>query len=366
MTITNAVPNVCTYLETIGNTPMVRLDRSVPAAAKHATILCKLEMQNPGGSLKDRIALNIIEQAETRGEISPDKTTIVDFTSGNTGIGYAMVAASKGYKCIIVMPHVRPMLERYLICRQFGAQVHLFNPAHGAPGALKYIKELCDSNPDKYWWANQLGNMDNPAVHAATTGPEIWNQTGGVIDYFVHGIGTGGCIAGVGKYLKSMKPDVKVIALEPSESRVHVGAKPGPHGIVGWAPGVHTQFIEGYGTPPEELSDAPRDIVDEFGHVNTSDAVATALKLTRMEGMMVGPSAGAAVNYAFQVASRPEAAGKTIVVVIPSHGIRYVAHPLWGGVSAEAAIALPPGMAPCTDKELPIVSWDSDTYSPAV
>ena len=362
--MTDAAPPVCSYLETIGNTPMVKLDRSVPDAAKHATILCKLEMQNPGGSLKDRIAFNMIDQAEKRGEISPERTTIVDFTSGNTGIGYAMVAAAKGYKCIVIMPHVRPMLERYLICRQFGAHVHLFNVAHGIPAAIKYVKELVESNPDKYWWANQLGNLDNPAVHEQTTGPEIWKQAGGKVDYFIHGIGTGGCIAGVGKYLKSMNPDCKIIALEPTESRVHIGAKPSPHGIVGWAPGVHTQFLEGYDKPAEELSDAPRDLVDEWGHVKTPDAVATALKLTREEGMMIGPSSGAAIHYTFEVASRPEAAGKTIVVVVPSHGIRYVAHPLWGGVSAEANVALPPGWAPCSDKELPVLSWSSETYTP--
>ena len=205
------LPPTCSYLETIGNTPMVKLDRCVPEASKQATILCKLEMQNPGGSLKDRIALNMIEEAEKRGEIAPGKNTIIDFTSGNTGIGYAMVAAAKGYKCIVIMPKVRPMLERYLICRQFGAEVHLFNPALGAPGALKYVKEQIAANPD-YWWPNQLGNPDNPAVHERTTGPEIWKQAGGAVDYFIHGIGTGGCVAGVGKYLKSVNPKCRVTA----------------------------------------------------------------------------------------------------------------------------------------------------------
>ena len=263
MGVSSSLPKVCSYLETIGKTPMVRLDRSIPPAAKHATILCKLEMQNPGGSLKDRIAFHMIDQAEKRGEISPDKTTLVDFTSGNTGIGYAMVAAAKGYKCIIIMPAVRPMLERYLICRQFGATVHLCNPSLGAPGMLKYIKQLCADNPS-YFWVNQLGNMDNPDIHTATTGPEIWEQAQGQVDYFVHGIGTGGCVAGVGKFLKSKNADCKVVALEPSESRVHTGAPPGKHGIIGWAPGLHSAFLEGHDQPKESLSDAPRGVVDEW------------------------------------------------------------------------------------------------------
>jgi len=180
----------------------------------------------------------------------------------------------------------------------------------------------------------------------------------------VHGIGTGGCVAGVGKFLKSKSADCKVVALEPSESRVHTGAAPGKHGIVGWAPGLHSSFLEGHDKPKEELSDAPRGVVDEWGHVETKDAVATCLKVTQSEGMMIGPSSGAAIKYAFDIASRPEAAGKTIVVVVPSHGIRYVAHPLWGAVSAEANTALPPGQPPCTDKEAPICLWNSATYTP--
>lgn len=358
-----ALPKTCSYLETIGATPMVKLDRCVPPESKQATILCKLEMQNPGGSLKDRIALNMIEEAEKRGEIKPGEQTIVDFTSGNTGIGYAMVAAAKGYKCIIVMPAVRPMLERYMICRQFGADVHLFNPAHGIPAGLKYTKDLVANNPS-YWCPNQMGNMDNPAAHVANTGPEIWEQAEGKVDYFIHGIGTGGCVAGCGQFLKSKNADCKVIALEPSESRVHVGAKPAPHGIVGWAPGMHSAFLEGFDLPKEALSDVARGVVDEWGHVVTKDAVATCLKVTQTEGMMVGPSSGAALKYAFDVAARPEAKGKTIVVVIPSHGIRYVAHPLWGSVSAEAGAALPPGVPPCSDKEKPILLWDSAEYAP--
>ena len=261
--LSSGSPKVCSYLETIGKTPMVKLERSVPEAAKHATILCKLEMQNPGGSLKDRIAYNMINQAEKRGEISPDKTTLIEFTSGNTGIGIAMCAAAMGYKCIIVMPAVRPMLERYLTCRQFGATVHLSNPSLGAPGGIAYVKKLCADNPS-YYWVDQFGNMENPEVHVATTGPEIWEQASGQVDYFVHGIGTGGCVAGVGKFLKSKNADCKVVALEPSEARVHTGADNCKHGIVGWSPGMHSQFLEGHDQPKQTLSDAPRGVVDEW------------------------------------------------------------------------------------------------------
>ena len=359
-----ALPECCTYLETVGRTPMVRLSaRSLPQAVidNDCRVLCKLEMQNPGGSLKDRIALGMIEAAEARGEIEAGKSTIIDFTSGNTGIGYAMVAAAKGYACVVVMPRVRAMLERYLICRQFGAAVYLFNPALGAAGCIKYIQELVASSaPGKYWWPNQLGNGDNPAAHEAHTGPEIWAQAGGNVDAFVHGIGTGGCVAGVGAFLKAKNPACRVIALEPSESRVHVGAPPKPHGVVGWAPGVHSQFLAGYGEPPAALSDAPRGIVDEFGHVSAAEAVAMARHVTTREGMMVGPSSGAAIKYALDVAARPEMRGKTVVVVVPSHGIRYVAHPLWAAVSAEAAVALPADLVPCADKEQPIILWASD------
>merc|ERR1719424_608714 len=226
----------------------------------------------------------MIEKAEKDGLITPGKTTLVDFTSGNTGIGEAMVCAAKGYKCIIVMPQVPPMFERYIICRQFGAEVRLLNPAAGGVAWVNYTKELA-AQPD-HWYIGQMENESNPAAHIEHTGPEIWAQAGGQVDYFVHGIGTGGCVEGVGK-------------------------------------------------SPSELSDAPRGVVDEWGHVTTAECVEWATKVTQAEGMMVGPSAGAAIKYACDVACRPEAAGKTIVVVVPSHGIRYVQHPLWGKMKAE-------------------------------
>jgi len=350
-----ATPPLCSYLDTIGNTPMVTLSKVVPAESKAARVLAKLEMCNPGGSLKDRIALNMIEKAEQAGLITPGKTTLVDITSGNTGIGEAMVAAAKGYKCIIVMPQVPPMYERYIICRQFGADVHLLNPAAGGVAWVKYAKELADQ--PNHWYIGQMSNEDNPEAHVDTTGPEIWQQTGGNIDYFVHGIGTGGCIAGVGKFLKEKNPACKIVALEPSEARVHTGAPMAKHGIVGWMPGFHSNFLEGVDKPASDLSDAPRGVVDEWGHVATPQCVEWSLKVCREEGMMVGPSAGAAIKYACDVACRPEAEGKTIVVVVPSHGIRYVQHPLWSAMKAEAAEALP--SPPCMDKEKPILLYKS-------
>lgn len=356
-----SAPPVVDYLSTVGNTPLVQLQKCLPEGLKAARVLAKLEMQNPGGSLKDRIALKMIEKAEKEGKIKPGVTTLVDFTSGNTGIGEAMVAAAKGYKCIIVMPQVPPMFERYIICRQFGAQVQLLNPVAGGPAWVKYTKEL-GSKPD-HWYIGQMENEANPEAHIEHTGPEIWAQAQGKVDYFVHGIGTGGCIAGVGKFLKDKNPACQVVALEPSEARIHTGAPMGKHGIVGWAPGFHSNFLEGVDKPASELSNAPRGIVDEWGHVSTPECVEWAKKVCRDEGMMVGPSAGAAIKYACDVACRPEAEGKTIVVVVPSHGIRYVQHPLWGPMKAEATSALP--STPVSDKEAPILQWDSETPPPS-
>jgi len=251
---------------------------------------------------------------------------------------------------------VPPMYERYLICRQFGASVHLLNPAIGGHGWVKYAKEL--ASQENHFYINQMENQANPDTHYEKTGPEIWSQTGGQIDYFVHGIGTGGCIAGAGKFLKEKNPDCKIVALEPTEARMHVGAPMAKHGIVGWMPGFHSNFLEGADKTAAELSDAPRGVVDEWGHVATPECVAWAKKVTLEEGMMVGPSAGAAIKYACDVACRPEAKGKTIVVVVPSHGIRYVQHPVWAAIKEEANKALLSG-PPCMDKEKPALLWDS-------
>jgi len=218
-------------LGVISNTPLVKLGRSIPADAQQATIYAKLEMQNPGGSVKDRIAKSMIEEAEKGGKITPQKTTVVEFTSGNTGIGLAMVCAAKGYKCIIIMPQLPAMTERFITCRKFGADVHLTAPAKGVPGMQAHMDELLASNAD-YWSPRQFENQANPTVHYDSTGPEIWSQSGGKVDYFIAGIGTGGTMVGAGKFLKEQNPDCKLIAVEPTESRILTGAPHTKHTIV--------------------------------------------------------------------------------------------------------------------------------------
>lgn len=351
------VKKYATYLETVGRTPLVVLHKVLPEAARHATVVCKLEMQNPGGSIKDRIAVKMIEDAERDGLLRPGMT-VVEPTSGNTGIALAMVCAAKGYRCILCMPQVPAMLERVMICRQFGAEVHLTAPGLGFKGILRHIEELTAADPDQYYCPNQFANAANPGAHYDTTGPEIWEQTDGEIDVFVHGIGTGGCIAGVGKYLKEKKPSVQIIALEPSNARVHVGEPMNPHTIVGLAPGMPSEFLEG----PFD-TEAARGVVDEWAHCSADDAVAWARAATTKEGMMIGPSAGAALKVAVEVASRPESKGKTVCVVIASHGIRYTAHPLWKEMKAEAVGALP--VPPNMDKSLSPLQWASDAQESA-
>ena len=364
--MSDSKPTYKSYLETIGKTvqsqprtlrlrhlhsslsphphclfvqPLVKLDRLLPDAAKHATVLCKLEMQNPGGSVKDRIALNMIEQAEASGQLKPGMT-VVEGTSGNTGIGIAMVCAAKGYKCIIIMPQVPAMLERVMIIRQFGGEVHLTAAGLGIRGVMKDYEKVLASNPSKYFGTDQFLNLANPDAHVKTTGPEIWKDTKGRVDYFIHGIGTGGCIKGTGQYLKSKKPSVKVIAIEPEESRVHLGAPAKPHPIVGIGAGIVTHFLGLEGKALE--APAPIEgVIDEWACASGDEAIAMAKQAAATEGIMGGPSAGAALKVACDVASRPEAAGKTIVVILASHGIRYTAHPLWSAVKQEAVDNLP-------------------------
>eukprot|EP00316_Scyphosphaera_apsteinii_P020898 CAMPEP_0119314096 /NCGR_PEP_ID=MMETSP1333-20130426/31628_1 /TAXON_ID=418940 /ORGANISM="Scyphosphaera apsteinii, Strain RCC1455" /LENGTH=356 /DNA_ID=CAMNT_0007319141 /DNA_START=147 /DNA_END=1217 /DNA_ORIENTATION=+ len=346
-----AEPQYPTYLETIGKTPLVKVDRMLPEEAKHATVLVKLEMQNPGGSIKDRIALNMIESAERSGKLKPGMT-VVEGTSGNTGIGIAMVCAAKGYKCIIIMPQVPAMLERVMIIRQFGGHVHLTAAGKGIKGVLEQYEKLIASAPDNYFGTAQFTNLDNPDAHIKTTGPEIWEATKGRVDYFVHGIGTGGCIRGTGEYLKRLKPSVKVIAIEPTEARVHIGAPPKPHPIVGIGAGIVTHFLGLEGKPVENEAPLP-GIIDEWAHASGDECVAFAKRAAELEGIMCGPSAGAALKVATDIASRPEAKGKTIVVILASHGIRYTAHPLWAEVKKEAAAALP--APPNMDKDIELV-----------
>ena len=361
-----APPPTDKYLDTVGRTPLIQLSRLLPAECKAKAVYVKMEMQNPGGSIKDRIAKGIIEQAEASGKLKPGMT-VVEATSGNTGIGLAMCCAAKGYGCVIVMPQVPPMMERYMIVRQFGAEVLLTAPAKGINGCLKAYNDLVSSDPSKYFGANQFKNEDNPNAHYATTGPEIWSQTSGEVDYFVHGIGTGGCLSGTGKYLKEQKPSVKCVGIEPTNARVHVGAKPAPHTIVGIGAGIPTNFL---GLPKDDdgntialSEDTPVEgSVDEWAHATPEEAIEYAGKAARLEGMMVGPSAGAALKVALEIACRDEAEGKTIVAILASHGIRYVAHPMWGAIKAEAAAALP--VPPNMDKEAEVVQWKSSEYTP--
>lgn len=341
-----AAPN---YLATVGNTPLVRLDKVLPPEAKHAKVYGKMEMQNPGGSVKDRIAMNMIETLEKEGKIKPGDT-LVDISSGNTAIGECLVAAAKGYKMVILMPQVGPMYERYLICRAFGAQVILGNAAFWPKGFQDYVDELCKK--PGYFYLDQFNNMSNPEAHIKTTGPEIWAQTKGQVDYFIHGIGTGGCVHGTGTFLKSKKPSCTIVALEPEESRVHVGNPPGKHSIVGIGAGFHSNFLE------KGADDKPRGIIDEWGSQDSAAAIKWAKALATEEGMMVGPSAGAAMAHAVEIAKRPTSAGKTIVVLFASHAIRYTgAHPLWADLKAEATKGLIGCPAP--SKENPFLMFDS-------
>ena len=318
-----SMPKICNDVtDAIGMTPMVRLNRVVGPDCK-ATVLAKLEMQNPGGSVKDRIAKSMIEDAEARGEIAPGRTTIVEATSGNTGIGLAMVCAAKGYKCIIVMPQLPPMMERYIICRKFGAEVHLTAGAVGATmieNCFEHMHNLLKAHPD-YWSPLQFHNQSNPQVHVDTTGPEVWEQTDGRVDYFVAGAGTGGTMAGAGKFLAQKNPAVVNVLVEPTESRVLAGAPSDKHSVVGIGAGVPLQFIEEL-APGEPFADKPRGFISEFASASSSEAMEMASRLAAEEGLLVGPSTGAACKVACDLAARPEAAGKTIVVVFPSSGIR--------------------------------------------
>ena len=291
-------------LELIGRTPLVKLNKMVENGM--ATILAKLESFNPGGSVKDRICLAMIEAAEREGLLKPG-STIIEPTSGNTGIGLAMVANVKGYRCVLTMPETMS-LERIYILRSFGAQVVLTPGPEGMEGAIKKAQELLRKTPDGFM-PQQFNNPANPQVHRETTAREILKATGGKVDAFVAGVGTGGTITGVGEVLKEENPAVKIVAVEPEESAVLSGCCAGPHKIQGIGAG----FI------PEVLN---RDIIDEIVQVSDAEAFATSRRLAREEGILVGISSGAAVRAALKVA-RELGPGKTVVVVLPDTGERY-------------------------------------------
>ncbi len=290
----------------IGNTPLVRLNRVTKDAA--AEVLAKLEFQNPGGSVKDRIALSMIEAAEAAGRLGPE-TIILEPTSGNTGIGLAMVAAAKGYRCALIMPDTMS-LERRKLLRAYGADLILTPGGEGMKGAIRKANELAASD-DRYFIPQQFENPANPAVHRRTTAEEIWRDTGGRLDILVSGVGTGGTLTGVGQALKNRLPNLRIVAVEPDGSPVLSGGQPGPHKIQGIGAGFVPAILD-------------TSLIDEIVKVTNDEAIAMARRLPREEGLLVGLSSGAAVHAAVQVALRPENAGKRIVVIIPSNGERYL------------------------------------------
>ena len=304
-------------LELIGGTPLLKISRyAAKAEATNATILAKLEYLNPAGSVKDRIALAMIEDAEKKGILKPG-ATIIEPTSGNTGIGLAAVAAAKGYKAILTLPDTMSVERRNLLAA-YGAELVLTEGAKGMKGAIAKAEELKDTIAGAVI-LGQFANMANPEVHRATTGPEIWEQTDGKVDIFVAGIGTGGTITGVGEYLKSQNPDIKVVAVEPAASPVLSKGTAGPHKIQGI----------GAGFVPEVLNTG---IYDEILAIENDDAFAEGKKFAVSEGILVGISSGAALKAATILANRPENKGKNIVVLLPDSGDRYLSTPLFNSV----------------------------------
>ena len=301
------------FTDLIGGTPLLELKHLEADNGLEATIAAKLEYFNPAGSVKDRIARAMIDDAEARGVLQPG-ATIIEPTSGNTGIGLAAVAASRGYKIILTMPETMSVERRNLL-KAYGAQIVLTDGAKGMKGAIEKAKELAAATPGSFI-PGQFVNPANPAVHRATTGPEIWQDTDGKVDIFVAGVGTGGTLTGVGEYLKSQNPAVKVVAVEPASSPVLSKGTAGPHKIQGI----------GAGFVPDTLNTG---VYDEIIAVENDDAFKTGRAIARSEGVLVGISSGAAVYAAIQLAKRPENKGKLIVALLPDTGERYLSTPMF-------------------------------------
>ncbi len=299
----------------IGGTPLVRLNRVTDGAG--ATVLAKLEFFNPASSVKDRIGVAMLDAAAESGQLGPD-TVVVEPTSGNTGIALAMVCAARGIKCVLTMPETMST-ERRMLLRAFGAELILTPGPEGMGGAIAKAKELAEANPN-YLMPQQFANPANPSIHRRTTAEEIWDDTDGTVDILVSGVGTGGTITGVGQVLKERKPEVRVVAVEPAASPVLSGGTKGPHPIQGI----------GAGFVPDVLD---TDVYDEVIAVQAPDAMALARRAAAEEGLLVGISSGAALWAAREVAQRPENAGKTIVVIIPSSGERYLSTALFADLA---------------------------------
>ena len=300
--------------EFIGNTPLMEVSNLEKDQNLEARVLVKLEYLNPAGSVKDRVAKSMIEDAEERGVLKPG-ATIIEPTSGNTGIGLAAIAASRGYRLILTMPETMSV-ERRNILKAYGAEIVLTEGAKGMSGAIAKAEELAASIEDSFL-AGQFDNPANPTAHRKSTGPEIWEDTEGAVDLFVAGVGTGGTITGVGGYLKEKKPELKIVAVEPSDSPVLSGGKPGPHKLQGIGAGFVPKVLD-------------TEVYDEIMQIGSEEAFAAAKLFAHKEGILVGISAGAALHAALEQAKRPENKGKTIVVLLPDSGDRYYSTPLFG------------------------------------